>query len=115
MDMRKQDRIGTVEADDEGRIIHVKKGPTWQGVCFKDWEAFYNHPDQPCYVAEYDETGDIAWTHNSFLALAEWDERIAEYLFETVDWQSPTSLLAEELRNHFIVRCQCCGNLSFSE
>ena len=103
--------IGWVCTDKEGRIIQFKKEPTWQGICFKDWNAFYNHERKPCYIAEYDEIGDIAWTHESFLTLAEGSEEVAKHLFENVDWQSPSSLFYEDFREGIIVRCDKCGSL----
>ena len=103
--------IGSIITNEEGYILNVEKGPTFQGACFKDWDAFYNHLNRPCYVAEYDEVGDKAWTRQAFLDLAEGSEEVAEYLFENVDWQSPSSLFLEDVKSEIIIRCDRCNSL----
>ena len=57
------ERIGNIETDVAGRILSANMEPTEQGLCYKDWEAFYYRPNDPCYVGEYSEIGDWAWTH----------------------------------------------------
>lgn len=62
-------------------------------------------------IREYDEVGDKAWTRQAFLDLAEGSEEVAEYLFENVDWQSPSSLFLEDVKSEIIIRCDRCNRL----
>ncbi len=45
-----------------------------QGWIFKDWRAFRNNMDAPCYVPELDDT---VYTKKNFLALCNNQEEIA--------------------------------------
>lgn len=86
----------------------VGRGTTPNGMCFKSWTNFAEHPDNPCYQAEL---SDELWTRKDFLRLAEGDERIAEFIFEGVDWQSPYTLMDECFREGEIKRCPECRKL----
>lgn len=103
--------IGSIKVSKAGRILQLCPGDLGQGYGFKDWEAFYHHIDKPCYAGEYSEIGDQAWTRKSLLELAEGNEKVAKYLFETVDWQCPSLELEESLKDGFIIRCEECGGL----
>lgn len=99
----------TYRMDDEGRrICEIRKGTTSNGMCYKDWEIFYEYPSRPCYQAEL---ADDLWTQEDFLKLAEGDEKIAEFIFDGVDWQSPYTFLDESFREGEIKRCPECGRL----
>ena len=85
-------------------IIH--RGNSYNGSIYKNYEAYDSKSSEPCYVAEL---CDALYTYDDFLSLAkdfyernqqvrdnfknyEW---IADELFESVDWQSPSTLLDE--------------------
>lgn len=80
------DKIGRIE---DGKITREWYG---QGYVFKDWDAFYNRPDDPCYVAEYSDT---IYTRNDFLEMTDGHVDLAEQIFEFVDWQSPWTVFDE--------------------
>ena len=90
-------RIGNVSVGANNIILAVDKEAYGQGYIFKDEDAFYYQPYEPCYVAEHQDVGDVAWCFHSFLELTGGRKALAAYLFESVDWQSPSSLLDEEL------------------
>lgn len=93
------------------RIYRIQKGTTRNGMCFKSWDNFHERPDRPCYQPELAEgTGGI-WTREDFLELAEGDEKIAEFIFEGVDWQSPWTLMDESFREGEIKRCPECRKM----
>ena len=86
------ERIGVCEVDQDGNIIELQRGFFRQGWVFKDWEAFRNHLDAPCYVPELH---DVVYTRNDLIALCNGQEEIAEELFDQLDWQSPSTLMDE--------------------
>ena len=97
-----------------GKILengNIEKEYHGQGFIYKNFEAFESKSDKICYVAELDEdnTGN---TYKDFLQLAEefmQDEAVKEYcedegitaeyialdLFESVDWQEPSTLITD--------------------
>ena len=79
-----------------------------QGWIFKDWRAFRNNMDAPCYVPELDDT---VYTKKDFLQLCNNQEEIAEELFEQLDWQSPSTLFNEWEDMGEIGACEICGKL----
>lgn len=58
--------VGICKVDEDKNIIELHREYFRQGWIFKDWEAFLNRPDDPCYVPELD---DLVCTGNSFMAL----------------------------------------------
>lgn len=101
-------RIGTCKVDKDGNIIELQREFFGQGCIFKDWGAFHNRPDMPCYVPELFDT---VYTRDDFMDLCNYQENIAEQLFDEVDWQSPSALLDEWERNGEIGICRECRKL----
>lgn len=106
-----QERIGICKADNCGNITELRREFSGQGWIFKDWEAFREHPDAPCYVPELE---DVIYTGNDFMALCNGQEEIAEELFDGVDWQNPSALMEEWERAGEIDTCRKCGKLFLS-
>lgn len=84
--------IGSLTYDQEGNVVKVDREYFQQGYIFKDDDAFENRPDDVCYVPELSDT---LYTKRDFVNIAYGNEDLAKDLFETVDWQSPESLLTE--------------------
>lgn len=59
-------RVGECETDQNGRIIRLERECFGQGWIFKDWEAFRNRENAPCYVPELHDT---AYTKKDFVVL----------------------------------------------
>lgn len=102
------ERIGVCKVDTDGNIIELQREFFSQGWVFKDWEAFRNRSDAPCYVPELD---DAVYTRNDFMALCNNQEEIAEELFYEVDWQSPCTLMNDWEIAGEIDTCRKCGKL----
>lgn len=102
------ERIGICKIDEDGNIVELQREFFSQGWVFKDWEAFGNRPDAPCYVPELDDT---VYTRNDFMALCNSQEEIAEELFYEVDWQSPSTLMNDWEIAGEIAACGKCGKL----
>lgn len=108
MDMEICECVGICETDDKGNIIKIEREYFQQGWIFKDWEAFRDSMDAPCYVPELD---NIVYTKRDFLVLCNNQEEIAEELFEQLDWQSPSTLFNEWEDMGEIEACEGCGKL----
>lgn len=102
------ERVGVCKVDADGNIIELQREFFSQGWVFKDWEAFQNRSDDPCYVPELD---DAVYTRNDFMALCNGQEEIAEELFYEVDWQSPSTLMNDWEIAGEIDTCGKCGKL----
>ena len=101
-------RIGDCKIDKDRNIAELQRDFFSQGWVFKDWEAFQNQPDAPCYVPELD---DAVYTRNDFMELCGGQEEIAGELFYAVDWQSPSTLLNEWETAGEVDTCESCGKL----
>lgn len=101
-------RVGECETDRNGRIIRLERECFGQGWIFKDWEAFWNREDAPCYVPELHDT---AYTKKDIVILCGGQEEIAEKLFYEADWQSPSALLDEWTDMGVSAVCGKCGGL----
>lgn len=86
------ERIGVCKVDAEGNLLELRREFFGQGWVFKDWGAFRDRLDAPCYVPELDDT---VYTRRDFLELCSGREEIAEELFDQLDWQSPPALFNE--------------------
>lgn len=62
-----------------------------QGYIFKSYPA-YKKENEICYIPEF---SDYLYTRQDFLDIANGNQKLADYLFESVDWQSPETLLDE--------------------
>ena len=111
MDVKVCERIGICRTDEDGNIVELQREFFSQGWVFKDWDAFQNHPDAPCYVPELD---DAVYTRNDFMALCNGQEEIAEELFYEVDWQNPSTLMNDWESAKEIETCEKCGKLFMS-
>lgn len=102
------ERIGVCKVDAEGNLVELEKEYFSQGWVFKDWGAFRDEMDAPCYVAELDDT---VYTRRDFLELCNGQEEIADELFEELDWQSPCTLFNEWEDMGTVETCGGCGKL----
>ena len=100
--------VGICKIDQDGNIAELQREFFGQGWIFKDWEAFQNHPDAPCYVPELSDT---VYTAEDFLCICNGQRELADQLFNGVDWQHPDSLMEEWMRNNEWVKCPNCGRL----
>lgn len=105
------ERIGSCKVDSDGNLVELEREYFGQGWIFKDWEAFRERPDDPCYVPELDDT---LYSRNDFMKMCNGQEEIAEQLFYDVDWQSPSTLLDEWERDGEIDTCGSCEKLFMS-
>lgn len=97
--------------DKNGRkIVYITKKETDQGFMFKDINAYENKTERICYVPEFDAI-KTTYSYNDFIKIAENNEDVANFLFETVNWQMPESVLEECLDNQTIYRCEKCGKI----
>ncbi len=102
------ERIGVCKVDGDGKLIEIKREFFRQGWVFKDWGAFRDSMDAPCYVPELDDT---AYTKRDFLELCNGQENIAEELFNQLDWQSPSTLFNEWEDIGAVDFCERCEKL----
>ena len=63
-----------------------------QGKIYKNPVAFAAKSKEICYIPELSEK---QYSYFDFLEIAKGKQSIANYLFETVDWQSPETLYEE--------------------
>lgn len=84
------ERIGSCNVDRNGSITELQREFFGQGWIFKDWKAFHQYQDKPCYVPELSDT---VYMRDDFMSLCNNQEEIAEKLFYEVDWQSPSALM----------------------
>jgi hypothetical protein len=79
---------------------------TEQGMAYKDEDAFWNRPDEVCYVPEacIEQNDDGTWsepiayqgyTGKDILDLCYGNFELAHIVFDTVDWQCPETYLNE--------------------
>lgn len=100
--------IGICRTDEDGNIAELQREFFGQGWVFKDWEAFRERQDAPCYVPEFDDT---VYTANDFMALCNNQREIAEELFDEADWQNPSTLMNDWENAGEIDTCKKCGKL----
>jgi hypothetical protein len=65
-----------------------------QGFFYMDYDAFISRTDEVCYISELSNT---QYTYADFIKIAKGNEKLAEYLFSTVDWQCPETLFNDLL------------------
>lgn len=68
-----------------------ERGYFRQGFIFKSYPA-YEKDNEVCYIPEL---SDYLYTRQDFLDIANGNQKLADYLFENVDWQCPETLLDE--------------------
>ena len=108
MDIKLHGSVGICKIDQDGNIAELQREFFGQGWIFKDWGAFKNRPDAPCYVPELSDT---VYTAEDFLRVCNGQKEFAEQLFSGVDWQHPESLMEEWMRNNEWVECPNCSSL----
>ena len=82
--------------DENGEGEKIVREFYGQGHIFKDEDAFYHRPDDPCYIPELSDT---VYTRNSILQECNQQDDLAEEVFEALDWQHVSSLLEDWQRN----------------
>ena len=102
------DTIGSLAYDRKNGNYIIHRGSTDQGYVYKNESNFKRHKDRPCYVPEL---SDDIYTGNDFVEMCNGQKDIAALLFESVDWQSPGTLLDEWMDTDEIVKCERCGKL----
>lgn len=98
-------KIGSYTPETEDQEAVIDRGYYRQGWIFKNEEAFRLHPEQVCYVPELSDEG---YTRQDFLAMCNGQEEVATLLFESVDWQSPETLLNELYDTYELEFCPVC-------
>ena len=83
-------KIGSYTPETEEQEAVIDREYYRQGWIFKDEEAFHHYPERVCYVPELSDEG---YTRQDFLDMCNGQEDVAALLFESVDWQSPETLL----------------------
>ena len=108
MDVKPHERIGICKIDQDGNIAELQREFFGQGWIFKDWGAFQDYLDAPCYVPELLDT---VYTAEDFLHICNGQIEFADQLFDNVDWQHPESLMEEWMQNNEWVKCPNCSRL----
>lgn len=111
MAVKNCERIGICNVDRNGSITELQREFFGQGWIFKDWKAFRENQNVPCYVPELSDT---VYTREDFMFLCDNQEEIAEKLFYEVDWQSPSTLMYEWEKDGEIDICDQCGRMFLS-
>lgn len=93
---------------ENGEIV---KGLSEQGEVYKNSKAFYKKLNEVCYIPELSDDG---YTYEDFLNLANGSEEVASMLFDTVDWQSPETLLDECFAEGEVHSCLKCKKMYLS-
>lgn len=94
--------------DENGEGEKIVREFYGQGHIFKDEDAFYHRPDDPCYIPELSDT---VYTRNSILQECNQQDDLAEEVFEALDWQHVSSLLEDWQRNGELDTCKECGKM----
>jgi hypothetical protein len=81
-------KIGYFDKE-KGEYVKEYSGQGWH---YKNFIAFANKSEEVCYIPELFDTHYI---YADFLKIAKNNISLAEYLFETVDWQSPETLFSD--------------------
>ena len=86
-------------------------GHSEEGFAFKDYEAYNNNWDAPCYVPEYAAEDNAVtidgveyecggdkdkcnwYSHNDLLQLCRYNQKLCDSLFELIDWCYPETWL----------------------
>lgn len=87
-------KVGNYVPPSSGQEAMIERGWYGQGWVFKDEDAFLNHPDKVCYIAEL---SDVCYTRNDLLEMCSGQEKLAEEIFYMCDWASPETVLEETL------------------
>ncbi len=88
----------------------IKREYFQQGWIYKNKNAYELADNQVCYIPELT---DSTYTKKDFIAIAKGNERLAEVIFDTCDWQHPESLLEDWFTLGII--WECCGTYHFDD
>lgn len=94
--------------DENGEGEKIVREFYGQGHIFKDEDALYHRPDDPCYIPELSDT---VYTRNSILQECNQQDDLAEEVFKALDWQHVSSLLEDWQRNGELDTCKECGKM----
>lgn len=94
--------------DENGEGEKIEREFYGQGYIFKDEDAFYNRPDDPCYIPELSDT---VYTRNSIVQECNNQADIAEEVFTTLDWQHVDTLLEDWFCNGELDTCKKCDRI----
>lgn len=100
----------TVTADTIGRKLpdgSYEKEFFQQGYIFKSF-ANFQRKKGVCYIPEL---SDKKYTYEDFLYLCGGNNVLAEYVFETVDWQHPESFIDGDFADIGVLPCEVCAYL----
>ncbi len=100
--------VGICEVDENKMILRLDRDWLGQGWGFKDEDAFEYRPKAPCYVPEL---SDKVYTREDFINLCDNQSEIAKIIFHLIDWQSPETLLDEEIVEGELTICKNCGRM----
>ena len=75
----------------KGKYYIIEKGQTDNGLCYKN-SMNYKTGKGVCYVPELDDT---LYTKENILDICENNQRLADFVFDSIDWQSPETFLDE--------------------
>jgi hypothetical protein len=70
-----------------------------QGWIYKDYNAFEEKAKSVCYIPELFDT---QYRYDDFMRVAKGNEKLAEVLFDWVDWQSPETLFEDLVKDEEI-------------
>lgn len=107
-------KVGSYDPAHNGKKAKVEREWYGQGMVFKDEEAYWNRPDELCYMPELvDGPNDPSqgYTHNDILAMCNGQEEFAWDCFVILDWQHPGSLIEENFANSEWGYCPKCKKL----
>lgn len=109
MTMTRNETVGRCKIDRQGNGVDLVREYYGQGMIFKDWDAYQNRANAPCYVPELSDT---VYSRNDFLRICNGQEDLAEQLFEGCDWQHPESLFEDWEINGEWQTCKVCGQIT---
>jgi len=82
-----------------------------QGYIYKNYQNF-SKKKGICYIPELSDT---KYTYQDFLDICGGNKDMAEFVFETVDWQHPESFVDADLSEIGILPCTQCSYLYDTE
>lgn len=98
--------IGKYIPASENQPEIIEKDWYGQGMIYKNWDAYENHPSEVCYIPEL---SDSKYTRKDIVEMCHGNEELAKEVFQCLDWQHPESLIEDWMCNDDIVVCEKCG------
>lgn len=100
--------VGVCVINKDGEIEKLQREYYRQGNIFKSWDAYYNRPEDPCYVPELSCS---VYSAKDFLDMCDGQKDFADELFEGVDWQHPETLMEDWIREGEWTICENCDRI----